>query len=98
MRLGALDAGAEDVRESDGGFEVITAPSEMPAIKEALEGLGATIESADVTQLPSTTVPLERETAGKVLRLIDALEDLDDVQDVFANFDIPDEVMTALSE
>jgi transcriptional/translational regulatory protein YebC/TACO1 len=70
----------------------------MPSIKDALEELGAIIESADVTQLPSTTVPLGRETAGKVLRLIDALEDLDDVQDVYANFDIPDEVMAALSE
>lgn len=98
VMLGALDAGAEDVRDSDGSFEVITPPSDMPAVKDALEAAGVLIESADVTQLPSTTVPLEREVAGKVLRLIDALEDLDDVQDVYANFDIPDEVMAALSE
>ena len=98
VMLTALDAGAEDVRDSDGAFEVITAPSDMPEVKEALEGAGVTIDSADVTQLPSTTVPLNREGAGKVLRLIDALEDLDDVQEVYANFDIPDEVMTALSE
>ena len=98
VMMAALEAGAEDIRESDDGFEVITPPSDMPVVKEALEEAGATVESADVTQLPSTTVPLEREGAGKVLRLIDALEDLDDVQDVFANFDIPDEVMAALSE
>ena len=98
VMLGALDAGAEDVREADESFEVITAPSDMPTVKEALEQSGATIESADVTQLPSTTVPVGRDTARQVLRLIDALEDLDDVQDVFANFDIPDEVMAELSE
>ncbi|MDF1597535.1 MAG: YebC/PmpR family DNA-binding transcriptional regulator [Acidimicrobiia bacterium] len=96
--LTALDAGAEDVREADGAFEVITRPSDMPVIEKALLGAGVKVESADVTQLPSTTVPLERETAGKVLRLIDALEDLDDVQDVYANFDIPDDVMDALSQ
>ncbi len=98
VMLTALDAGAEDVREADDGFEVITAPSDLPAVRDALEGAGVTIESADVTQLPSTTVPLERESAGRILRLIDALEDLDDVQDVYANFDIPDDVMAALSD
>ena len=98
VMLGALDAGAEDVREADESFEVITAPSDLQTVKEALEQSGATIESADVTQLPSTTVPVGKDTARQVLRLIDALEDLDDVQDVFANFDIPDEVMAELSE
>ena len=98
IMLTALDAGAEDIRDSDGVFEVITPPSDMPEVREALETAGVTIDSADVTQLPSTTVPLDREGAGKVLRLIDALEDLDDVQEVYANFDIPDEVMAALSD
>jgi YebC/PmpR family DNA-binding regulatory protein len=98
VMLTALDAGAEDIREADGGFEVITSPSDLPVVRDALEGAGVAVESADVTQLPSTTVPLERESAGKILRLIDALEDLDDVQDVYANFDIPDDVMAALSE
>lgn len=97
VMLTALDAGAEDVRESDGGFEVITPPGDMGDVRDALESAGIAIESADVTQLPSTTVPLDREGAGKVLRLIDALEDLDDVQEVFANFDIPDDVMAELS-
>ena len=98
VMLAALEAGAEDIRDSDGAFEVITPPSDMTAVKEALERAGALVESADVTQLPSTTVPLAKEGAGKVLRLIDALEDLDDVQDVYANFDIPDDVMAALLE
>ena len=98
VMLAALEAGAEDIRDSDGAFEVITPPSDMTAVKEALERAGALVESADVTQLLSTTVPLAKEGAGKVLRLIDALEDLDDVQDVYANFDIPDDVMAALLE
>lgn len=98
VMMAALEAGAEDIREADGAFEVITPPSDMPSVTDALVEAGVTIESADVTQLPSTTVPLDREGAGKVLRLIDALEDLDDVQEVYANFDIPDDVMAALSE
>ncbi|MDH3190398.1 MAG: YebC/PmpR family DNA-binding transcriptional regulator [Acidimicrobiia bacterium] len=90
----ALDAGAEDVRDAgDGTLEVITGPSDLPAVRDALEGGGVEIESADVTQLPASTVPVEEGDARKVLRLIDALDDLDDVQAVFSNYDIDDEVM-----
>ena len=97
VMLVALEAGAEDVRESGETFEVITDPSILPAVQAALEGAGVMIESADVTQLPTTTIPVEADVAGKVLRLIDALEELDDVQTVFANFDVSDEVMEQLA-
>ena len=90
----ALDAGAEDVLDSgDGVFEVVTAPSDMHGVRDAMESGGVAVESADVTQLSSNTVPVEEHEAKKLLRLIDALDDLDDVQAVFANYDIEDEVM-----
>lgn len=94
VMLVSLDAGAEDVRDSgDDIYEVITKPSDMPNVRKALEDSGVAIEAADVTQLPASTVPLEEGDARKVLRLIDALDDLDDVQAVFSNYDIDDEVM-----
>lgn len=90
----ALDAGAEDVSDGgDGTFEVVTAASEMRSVRDALDAGGVEVESADVTQMPSSTVPVEEGEAKKVLRLIDALDDLDDVQAVFANYDIDDSVM-----
>jgi YebC/PmpR family DNA-binding regulatory protein len=94
VMLTALDAGAEDVR--DGGedmFEVVTEAGSLSAIKDALLAGGVTVESAEVTQLPSTLVPVEESDAKKLLRLIDALDDLDDVQAVFSNYDIDDAVM-----
>ncbi|MDH3260102.1 MAG: YebC/PmpR family DNA-binding transcriptional regulator [Acidimicrobiia bacterium] len=97
VMLAALEAGAEDVRESDGLFEVICAASDFSAVKGALAAAGLEVETAEVTQLPSTTIPVDEKTAPKVLRLIDALEDLDDVQSVYANFDIADDVMAALA-
>ncbi len=94
VMLLALDAGADDVRDAgDGVFEVVTEASEMRGVREALDQGGAEVESADVTQLPATTVPVEEKEARSLLRLIDALEDLDDVQSVFSNYDIPDSVM-----
>jgi len=96
IMLTALEAGAEDVRASDGGFEVITEPSFFAEVRGALEGVASRVDTAEVTQLPKTTVPIDRATAPKVLRLVDALEDLDDVQEVFSNFDISDEVMAEL--
>ncbi len=94
VMLTALDAGAEDVRDGgDGSFEIITEPSEMRSVRDALESSGISVESADVTQVPSSTVPVEEGEAKKVLRLIDSLDDLDDVQAVFANYDIDDSVM-----
>jgi YebC/PmpR family DNA-binding regulatory protein len=94
VMLGALEAGAEDVREAgEDTFEVITNPSDLQGVRRALEGAGIEVESADVTQLPSTTIPVDESKARQLLRLIEALDDLDDVQSVHANFDIEDDVM-----
>jgi YebC/PmpR family DNA-binding regulatory protein len=94
VMLTALDAGAEDVRDGgEGVFEVVTEAGALSAVKGALLAGGVTVESADVTQLPSTLVPVGESDAKKLLRLIDALEDLDDVQSVFSNYDIDDAVM-----
>jgi YebC/PmpR family DNA-binding regulatory protein len=97
VMMAALEGGAEDVKASEDQWEVISAPGDLGAVRSALEDAGITIESADVTQLPSTTVPVDAATAPRVLRLVDALEDLDDVQSVYANFDIPDDVMAEVS-
>ncbi len=94
VMLAALEAGAEDVSElGEGSFEVVTAPADLAKVRQALEATGIDIESAEVTWLPSTTVPVEEADARKLLRLIDALEDLDDVQAVFSNYDIDDSLM-----
>ena len=95
--LAALEAGAEDVRASGDSFEVVTAPSELGSVKAALVEAGIEVSSSDVTQLPSTSIPVDEAGAERVLRLIDALEDLDDVQDVYANFDADDAVMEQLA-
>lgn len=94
VMMGALEAGAEDVRDGgDGTFEVVTDPSELSSVREALEAGGVEVESADVIQLPSNTVPVSETDAKKLLRLIDNLDDLDDVQAVFSNYDIDDDIM-----
>jgi YebC/PmpR family DNA-binding regulatory protein len=94
VMLTALEAGAEDVRDAgEGSWEVITAAGDMRGVRDALSAGGFEVESADVTQLPSNLVPVEEGNAKKVLRLIDALDDLDDVQSVFSNYDIEDSVM-----
>lgn len=94
--MAALDGGAEDVTESGDQWEVVSAPSDLAAVRSSLESSGVGIEQAEVTHLPTTSVPVDGTTAPGVLRLVDALEDLDDVQDVYANFDISDEVMAGL--
>ncbi len=91
----AADAGAEDVRASEETVEVVTAPDSFRAVREALEGAGLSVESSELTQVPKTTIELDGSDAKKVLNLIDALEELDDVQDVYANFDIPDDVLAS---
>lgn len=93
----AADAGAEDVRATDDGVEVVTPPDALGAVRDALDAAGMEVESADLTQIPKTTMQLEQEDAKKVLGLIDALEELDDVQDVYANFDISDDVLAAIA-
>jgi YebC/PmpR family DNA-binding regulatory protein len=93
----ALDAGAEDVDNADGMLTVTTGPSELRAVRAAFDSAGIAYQSAEVTMVPTLSVPLDREGAVKVLRLLDAIEDLDDTQDVYANFDIPDEIMAEVS-
>ncbi|MGH9094737.1 MAG: YebC/PmpR family DNA-binding transcriptional regulator [Acidimicrobiales bacterium] len=94
LMLVALEAGAEDISESGEGWQVTTPPSDLTAVRAALEEAGIVIDSAEATMLATTTVPLDSETdAKKVLRLIDLLEDHDDVQNVYANFDIPDAIL-----
>lgn len=94
--LAALEGGAEDVTESDGQWEIVSPPGDIDSVRTALEASGVAIDRAEVTQMPTTSVPVDAKTAPKVLRLVDELEDLDDVQDVYANFDISDEVMAAI--
>ncbi|HSJ27644.1 MAG TPA: YebC/PmpR family DNA-binding transcriptional regulator [Acidimicrobiia bacterium] len=97
VMLAALEAGADDVRPSGDSFEVESAPGELTSVRTALEDAGVTIESAEVTQLPSTTIAVDADGAARLFRLIDALEELDDVQEVFANFDVSDEIMEQLA-
>ena len=93
----AADAGAEDVRGSDDTIEVITPPDVLKAVRDALVAAEIEVESFDLTQVPKTTIELGESDAKKVLGLIEALEELDDVQEVYANFDISDEVLEAVA-
>jgi YebC/PmpR family DNA-binding regulatory protein len=93
----ALDAGATDMRRAEKVFEITTAPAEMDAVRDALARAGVPILEAQVTYVPQSTVRVEAPTAASVMRLIEALEELDDVQHVYANYDIPDEVLEAIS-
>jgi YebC/PmpR family DNA-binding regulatory protein len=93
----ALDAGADDVTPQDDGFEVVTSPSEYLSIKEALLAAGLTPISSELAMVASTTVELDLEGAEKILNLIDALEDLDDVQSVHTNADISEEILETLT-
>ncbi|WP_126453664.1 YebC/PmpR family DNA-binding transcriptional regulator [Sulfuriflexus mobilis] len=93
----ALEAGAEDVTtHDDGSIDVLTTPETFMAVKEAMLAAGHEPENAEVTMQPSMTVDLNLEDAEKVLRLVDALEDLDDVQNVYSNADVSDEIMAQL--
>jgi YebC/PmpR family DNA-binding regulatory protein len=94
LMLVALDSGAEDITDAGDHWQVTTPPSDLMAVKAAIEAAGIAVESAETTMLASTTVALDNESdAKKVLRLVDLLEDHDDVQNVYANFDIPDEIL-----
>jgi len=93
----ALDSGAEDLEDQGDMWQVTTAPSDLAKVRTGLEAAGVAVESSDLTMLPTTTVALESESdARRVLKVIDALEDQDDVQAVYANFDIPDAVLQAV--
>jgi YebC/PmpR family DNA-binding regulatory protein len=98
LMLAALDAGAEDIVDAGDTWQVTTGPTDLHAVRTALDEAGIAVDSADLTMLPSSTVPLADEAAAKsVLRVIDALEDHDDVQSVYANFDIPDEILATVA-
>ena len=96
--MAAVDAGAEDIELDGDVFQVTSAPESLQAVRHAVETAGFTVESAELSLLPKTTVAIESESAAKtVIRLIDALEDNDDVQEVYANFDIPEQVLEAVA-
>lgn len=95
--LVAAEAGADDVSVSEESIEVTTAPDALKSVQGALGKAGFTIESADLTHVPKTSVAVEGGDARKLLNLIDALEELDDVQEVYANFDISDEVLESVA-
>lgn len=88
----ALEAGAEDVREDGSNFEVITAPEDYEAVKEAIDSASIATIASEVTMLPQTMTPLDGDTALKMIKLIDALDDCDDVQKVYTNADLPDDL------
>jgi YebC/PmpR family DNA-binding regulatory protein len=91
-----LEAGAEEVNDLGEAFEVVSEATDLVQVRTALQAAGLDYESADASFLPSVSVPLDEEGARRVFKLIDALEDVDDVQNVFANFDVSDEVMESV--
>jgi YebC/PmpR family DNA-binding regulatory protein len=91
-----LDAGAEEVNDLDETFEVVSEPGDLVAVRSSLQAAGIEYESAEASFVPSVNVPLEEDAARRVFRLVEALEDLDDVQNVYANFDVSDEVLAAV--
>ncbi|MTD43104.1 YebC/PmpR family DNA-binding transcriptional regulator [Conexibacter sp. W3-3-2] len=93
----AVDAGAEDIAQEGDVFEIVTEPSTLSQVRAALQDAGIEVQSADVTQRPKTRVQLDEETAAKLFRLIDVLDDNDDVGDVHANFDVDDDVLERLA-
>jgi YebC/PmpR family DNA-binding regulatory protein len=92
-----LDAGAEEVNDLGENFEVVTSPTALSTARDALKGAGIEYESADVSFLPTVSVSVDVEIARSVFELIDAIEDLEDVQNVYGNFDVSDEVMASLA-
>ena len=98
LMLVAADAGAEDVQDLGDAWQVTTPPTELHAVRTAIEEAGIKVKSSDLTMIPTTSVALDKEDKAKsVLRLMDALEEHDDVEAVYANFDIPDAVLEAVS-
>ncbi|GAA1818641.1 YebC/PmpR family DNA-binding transcriptional regulator [Planosporangium flavigriseum] len=96
LLLAVLDAGAEEVNDLGESFEIVSEPSALLDVRNALQSAGIEYESAESSFVPSVTVPLDEEGARKVFKLIDAIEDCDDVQNVYANFDVSDDVMAAV--
>ena len=98
LMLAAAEGGAEDVERDESQFRITGAPEDLAGVREAVEAAGFTVDSAEVTMLPKTTVEVDDESAAKkIVRLMDALEENDDVQDVYANFDIPERVLETVA-
>lgn len=98
VMLVALDAGAENLSDEGDSWQLTSPPADLPALTAALEAAGIAFDNADVTMLSTTTVPLETEgDARRVLRLMDLLEEHDDVQNVYANFDIPEQILESMA-
>jgi YebC/PmpR family DNA-binding regulatory protein len=91
-----LDAGADAVNDLGGSFEVVSEATDLVAVRTALQSAGIDYDSAEAQFVPDMQVSLDKEAAAKMFRLVDVLEDLDDVQNIFANYDVPDEVLTEL--
>lgn len=91
-----LDAGAEEINDLGASFEIVSEPHAMVQIRSAVERAGLEYESAEVSLLPSMNIPLDKDGAERIFSLIEAIEDLDDVQNVYANFDVSDDIMAAL--
>ena len=98
LTLAAAEGGADDVSADGSIYEIVSAPESLTSVRAALEAAGFTVDSAELSMVPKTTVEVADESAAKkVLRLIDELEENDDVQDVYANFDIPERVLEAVA-
>jgi len=96
IMLAVLDAGAEEINDLGDSFEVISEPNDLVPVRTALQDAGIEYDSAESSLVPTMTVPIDEDAARKVFKLVDALEDLDDVQNVYANFDVSDEVLAAI--
>lgn len=96
LMLAVLDAGAEEINDLGDTFEVVSEPTDLIAVRTALQEAGIEYDSAESSLVPTMTVPVDEETARKIFKLIDVLEDCDDVQNIFANIDVSDEVMAAI--
>jgi YebC/PmpR family DNA-binding regulatory protein len=98
LMLAAADGGADDVELDGATFQITCTPEALTSVREAIEAAGFSVESAELTMIPKTTVEVaEESTAKKILRLVDALEENDDVQDVYSNFDIPERVLETVA-
>ncbi len=98
LMLAAADGGADDVQDGGDAWQVTTPPTDLHTVRSAIEDAGYKVSSSDLTMIPTTSVQLSEESQAKtVLRLVDALEDHDDVEAVYANFDIPDSVLEAVT-
>ncbi len=94
----AIEGGAEDVTTGDNHFEIVTDPTSLAQVRDYLKNKNIPFDSAEITLVPQTTIKLAKSSAKKILKLVDALQELDDVQEVYANFDIPDQVLEEVAK